>query len=260
MTFIEWKKYMIDAGHLVIPSRYRKHKSVSHPYTTRCGLGLKFSGLYGRCKNDPTKPSCLLTMDEYLLLAYDAGVIHEDDIGPGKGKLVMGRVGDVGDYILGNCRFITSEDNAYEKLDNGGFKSMAEKMKGVNHHTFVGYTVTPEGKFTSAIAAGEYYGCGKTRVLRNIKSDKMPDWYVSDDCDDIPFPDGDSAKYPEAASISRSYGVDNPMFGGYIHTPHGTFVTYIEAGEAIGCNPTTVTGRVNNKNFTDWYRSMDYDT
>lgn len=58
-----------------------------------------------------------LTFKEYVQLIYDAG-IKSSQIGVYKGQYVLGRYGDMGDYELGNCRFITREQNNEEMLQN----------------------------------------------------------------------------------------------------------------------------------------------
>lgn len=80
-------------------------------------------------RNAPKKGVfCDLSFDQYVRLAKRAGIKSPDEIGPYKGKFQMGRKGDIGDYTIGNCRFITRERNAYEKHKNGGVARGAIKQ------------------------------------------------------------------------------------------------------------------------------------
>jgi hypothetical protein len=54
-----------------------------------------------------------LTVEDIEYLLTEAG-IDIDDIGHGKGKYCLGRIGDKGPYTRDNCRFITQEENGYE--------------------------------------------------------------------------------------------------------------------------------------------------
>lgn len=54
-----------------------------------------------------------LTFDEYKGLLDDAG-ITVNDIGSGLRNFCLGRIDDLGDYDVGNCRFITNAQNLYE--------------------------------------------------------------------------------------------------------------------------------------------------
>lgn len=69
---------------------------------------------------------CTLSFDQYLQLANDAGVNDPSMIGRSIGQYAMGRLGDKGDYELGNCRFIPVIQNHQEKVDNGGSKLRPE--------------------------------------------------------------------------------------------------------------------------------------
>lgn len=63
---------------------------------------------------------CLLTFKQYLKLAKRAGLVEPDQIGKSRYSFQMGRKGDIGDYVWGNCRFITKEQNDIELTRNGG--------------------------------------------------------------------------------------------------------------------------------------------
>lgn len=72
----------------------------------------------------------LLGFDEYLGLAKEAGLTKADQIGTLSHQHVLGRIGDVGNYEVGNCRFITATRNREELHENGGLQSHYEKMRG----------------------------------------------------------------------------------------------------------------------------------
>lgn len=59
----------------------------------------------------------LLTESDVYWLMFMAGITKED-IGPGKGKYCLARFKDLGHYEIGNCRFITNEENAREYREN----------------------------------------------------------------------------------------------------------------------------------------------
>lgn len=63
---------------------------------------------------------CRLTFEQYLKLAVRAGLSSPDDIGLAPHNYCMGRKGDVGNYVWGNCRFITVARNHRELTTNGG--------------------------------------------------------------------------------------------------------------------------------------------
>lgn len=57
-----------------------------------------------------------LTKKEMRMLLDEADITAHD-IGIGKEKYCLGRIGDVGPYAYGNCRFITNEQNRKEVHD-----------------------------------------------------------------------------------------------------------------------------------------------
>ena len=79
------------------------------------------------------KVECNLTFYDYVGLAHDSGLKSADDIGRGAGKYQMGRIGDTGNYEVGNCRFITQRQNLDERALNGGDRRGAEKRTGQKH-------------------------------------------------------------------------------------------------------------------------------
>ena len=56
----------------------------------------------------------LLSDDEVLSLLREAGITW-DDVGRGKGKYQLGRYKDSGHYEIGNCRYISSDENREEQ-------------------------------------------------------------------------------------------------------------------------------------------------
>lgn len=75
---------------------------------------------------------CLLTFRQYLRLAARAGLTHPKDIGKSPSQYQMGRKGDTGDYVWGNCRFITMKQNLKERIKNGGSEVGASKASKTN--------------------------------------------------------------------------------------------------------------------------------
>lgn len=74
--------------------------------------------------------ACHLTLDQYINLAKEAGIESPNQIGQKIDSFQMGRLGDVGDYELGNCRFITFKQNLDEMTSNGGRSNAINKMIG----------------------------------------------------------------------------------------------------------------------------------
>lgn len=73
---------------------------------------------------------CTLTFKQYIRLAARAGLTRPTDIGMAIDQYNLGRKGDTGGYVLGNCRFITSKRNRRERVLNGCMDAMAEAMRG----------------------------------------------------------------------------------------------------------------------------------
>jgi hypothetical protein len=61
--------------------------------------------------------SMLLDMNDLDTLLEQAGITIWD-VGLGHGKYCLARVKDLGDYAVGNCRFVTTEENNAEYWDN----------------------------------------------------------------------------------------------------------------------------------------------
>lgn len=80
-----------------------------------------------------------LSFDQYMSKAREAGLSDFSEIGRCKGQYQLGRVGDVGVYVDGNCRFITTEQNRRECFENGrateGNQRRAALMTGLTKDT-----------------------------------------------------------------------------------------------------------------------------
>lgn len=55
-----------------------------------------------------------LEVEDVYALLEEAGITIWD-VGTGADQYVLGRYNDVGDYEIGNCRFITKKENAQER-------------------------------------------------------------------------------------------------------------------------------------------------
>lgn len=60
-----------------------------------------------------------LSFDQYMIKAAEANLLCVDQIGRASHQFQLGRVGDVGNYHDGNCRFITARQNHQESYQNG---------------------------------------------------------------------------------------------------------------------------------------------
>jgi len=81
---------------------------------------------------------CKLSLTDYLSLAKEAGLTSPEQIGPRLGTYQLGRLGDTGDYEIGNCRFILREQNIEEWKVNGGLEVMRRKKTGRTKDTCPG--------------------------------------------------------------------------------------------------------------------------
>jgi hypothetical protein len=59
--------------------------------------------------------TCDLEFEDYTAMAARAGIKSPVQIGTKPGHYQMGRYGDRGDYVKGNCRFIVKEENLRER-------------------------------------------------------------------------------------------------------------------------------------------------
>lgn len=93
-----------------------------------------------------------LTFNQYLTLAKKAGIKSPKKIGRNLDKFQMGRIGDSGDYVVGNCRFISMKQNLLERSLNGGIASMVAKKTGrtAETHEYVRRTADQKRGRTAA--------------------------------------------------------------------------------------------------------------
>lgn len=94
-----------------------------------------------------------LTFEEYVTIGIESGLSHIDEIGSKVGRYGMARLGDVGPYSYGNCRFLTTTDNIAERTVNGGTSRQIEKMS----RSFI--ATSPDGV--------EYVGNNLTKFTRD---------------------------------------------------------------------------------------------
>lgn len=76
-----------------------------------------------------------LTFQDYLTLANEAGLKSPDQIGKSSEQYHLSRLGDQGDYIVGNCRFITASQNHVEAFANGRLDTRIEQQIGQTKET-----------------------------------------------------------------------------------------------------------------------------
>ena len=72
-----------------------------------------------------------LSFEDYLRKVVTADLEAPGQIGKHNGQYQLGRTGDVGDYENDNCRFITSEQNRQEAVENGRFISAAARRSAL---------------------------------------------------------------------------------------------------------------------------------
>jgi hypothetical protein len=75
-----------------------------------------------------------LSFSDYVSTALASGLVSPEQISKQEGGFVLGRIGDVGNYSLGTCRFISQQQNIQEAYDNGrhadGIATRSEHFKG----------------------------------------------------------------------------------------------------------------------------------
>lgn len=76
-----------------------------------------------------------LTFEDYLIKIKEAGITEPNQLGSFSGQYHLGRLGDVGDYEIDNCRFITSNQNHREAHANGRNDALYEKLRGETKET-----------------------------------------------------------------------------------------------------------------------------
>lgn len=116
-----------------------------------------------------------LSFEEYCNLIDEAGITVYD-IGIGADDYCLGRIGDKGAYEVGNCRFITNEQNRLEQLESmkdveypKGHGSY-ESCKGENHYKNKGDIIVPWGVFKTIREAASSEGalCSASEVGKRI--------------------------------------------------------------------------------------------
>jgi hypothetical protein len=86
---------------------------------------------YGHTVNAQTRGlKSNLTFDQYLVKLKEAEITHTKQLGSYSGQFHLGRVGDVGNYEINTCRFITSNQNHREAFENGRMDSLHASMRG----------------------------------------------------------------------------------------------------------------------------------
>lgn len=88
--------------------------------------------------------ACLLSFEDYLTLAKNAGLYNPDLIGRNKGDYQHRHTCRVGSYSLSNCRFIPKEVNRREMTENGGDAAVAETLRGRTKDTHLGIKMQSE--------------------------------------------------------------------------------------------------------------------
>jgi hypothetical protein len=89
-----------------------------------------------------------LTFQEYVTKAAEAGLQRPAQVGLRVDDFVLARIGDVGDYTSGNCRFITGRQNQIESVENGrraiAFQKASATMTGRTKDTHAGIKAQAE--------------------------------------------------------------------------------------------------------------------
>lgn len=88
-------------------------KSIGLPPEEVSVWAKKWTNLKGDAKRKGRQ--CLLSFEEYAMLAKEAGLQSVEEIGVLPNKYQLGRVEDRGNYVWGNCRFIPKEQNLKER-------------------------------------------------------------------------------------------------------------------------------------------------
>lgn len=148
---------------ILVGSRYGYLEEASQGFYLKW-IRLRYSGKARGCK-------VLLTFDQYLKLAAKAKLKSPDEIGKAKHLYQMGRVGDTGDYIWGNCRFITQQQNQNEMTINGGRRlgdlkrSMSLKGRTKETHPYINKQAQKISRSFVAVSPS-----GKKYRSRNVRA------------------------------------------------------------------------------------------
>lgn len=157
MSFEEWKAEQVELGNL--EKSTRPSNSKCHPWCWDKGWSIK----YVRHTNHANEKGVgtELSMEDFLLKCFEAGLTSPDQIGNRRGQYHLGRIGDVGAYAVESCRFITIEENLKEKSN--------ATIRGKHSPRFIGYFHTPKGVFETGDAAAEANGCSVTAIHTRCK-------------------------------------------------------------------------------------------
>lgn len=180
MTFDEWKENMQRDGHLSPTLRRKRSDSNMYPYACLGPLTSKFANHIKKCYNEGIKNE--LSVEDWLYVCYASGIKHPDDIGIAMDKHHLARIGDVGAYKLGNCRYILGSENMSERDTNGGTERGAKKRTGSGNGMFgnkrytgtngalwTGYYHTPKGRFDTALEAAKSNCTSTQTIIRRCK-------------------------------------------------------------------------------------------
>lgn len=110
-----------------------------------------------------------LTLEDYVSLMESANITAYD-IGSKADQYCLGRIGDSGAYEIGNCRFITMNQNREESKINGCLDWTCERKRkrATQKETIVN---TPWGVFNSLREAADHpdAACKHTTIHKRIK-------------------------------------------------------------------------------------------
>ena len=110
----------------------------------------------------------LLSPTELIELFSDAGITAAD-IGNKGHQYCLGRIGDTGNYEVGNCRFITATQNGKEVKH-----PTTEQI--IESSTLKKRTQTPHGIFRSLREAERETGIDAGTIRYRIKMNHQPKW------------------------------------------------------------------------------------
>lgn len=103
---------------------------------------------------------CLLSFEEYVTLAAEAGLTSPSQIGTSMDNYQLARYGDVGNYSTDNCRFVLRDQNILEWKENGGRDAMAEKHRSKakeTHPSTLAQSIKVSKNFEVVSPSGEVY-------------------------------------------------------------------------------------------------------
>ena len=101
---------------------------------------------------------CLLSVSDVNQLLEEAGITF-DQIGKGRNDYCLGRINDSGDYVMGNCRFITVAQNNKEKGSRRTIDMITEQ-KNRQEVTIKGVT------YPSLNAAAKHFGIHRATLRK----------------------------------------------------------------------------------------------